>query len=73
MTALLAAISSNDIVTCFVWLIIAGVVFFLLNWLVGYIGLGEPINKIAKVIIGVLVVVLALNALLILTGNRIIG
>lgn len=73
MHALIAAISGNDVGICLVWLVIAGVVFFLLNWMVGYIGLGEPFSKIAKVVIAILVVVMVLNALLTLTGNRIIG
>jgi hypothetical protein len=68
MTPFLAAISGQEIVNVFVWLIVAGLIFWLLNWLIGYVGLADPFAKIAKVILGVLAVLLVINILLGLVG-----
>jgi len=70
-TALLAAISGSALINAIIMLIIAAVIFWLLNWLIGYIGMGEPFNKIAKVIIAVAAVILCINALLMLVGRPI--
>jgi hypothetical protein len=45
------------------------VIFWLLNWLIGYIGIGEPFAKVIKVILALACVLICINALLTLTGN----
>lgn len=50
------------------WLIIIGGVFWLLWWLVGYIGLPAPFDKVARVILAVVAVFLLINVLLSLVG-----
>jgi hypothetical protein len=69
MTPFLAAISGQEIVNVFVWLIVAALIFWLLNWLIGYVGLGEPFLKIAKVVLGVVAVLFIVNLLLGLVGH----
>lgn len=66
---MLAAISGQALVNAFIWVVVAAVVWWLLNWLLGYIGVPEPFNKVAKVILAVLAVVILINALLTLTGQ----
>lgn len=46
-----------------VTLIIAGLVFYLLWWLVGYIGLPEPFNKVLHVVIALIAVLYILGVL----------
>ena len=45
-------------------IIIIGGICWLLWWLVGYIGLPEPFNKIARVVIAVVAVFFLINLLL---------
>lgn len=71
MLALIAAISGNDLVNFVVWLVVAGLIFWLLTWLISYIGLGEPFTKIARVVIALIAVLIAINALLSLTGHHV--
>lgn len=59
----------SAIITLLLWLIVAGVVFWLLNWLIDYVGLPDPFRKVAKVILAVVAVLVVLNALLGLLGT----
>ncbi len=47
-----------------IYLIVIGGVCWLLWWLINYVGLPEPFNKIAKVIIAVIAVILCATLLL---------
>ena len=66
---IMAAISGEALIWALIWIIIAGVIFWLLNWLIAYVGIGEPFNKVAKVIIAVVTVLFLINALLTLAGR----
>jgi hypothetical protein len=70
---LLAAISGNNLLTAVIWVIVAGVIFWLVNWLIAYVGIPEPFNKVAKVIVAVVAVVLLINALLVVAGRPFIN
>lgn len=50
-------------------LIVVGAVCWLLWWLVGFIGLPEPFNKIARVVVAVVAVLFLINLLLGLSGS----
>jgi len=52
-----------------IWIIIVGCIFGLLWWLIGYIGLPEPFNKIARVALAVIAVLLLINVLLGFAGG----
>lgn len=60
----------NELVSIMIYLFIIGGVCWLLWWLIGYIGLPEPFNKIARVIIAVVAVLLCINLLLSLGGGQ---
>lgn len=49
-------ISISAAVHVILLIIVAGLVFWLLWWLIGYVGLPEPFNKVARVILAVLAV-----------------
>jgi len=72
MTLFLSAISSNDLVSALIWIIVVGVIFWLLIWLIGYCKLPEPFNKIARILIAVVAVVILINILLGFTGHPLI-
>lgn len=59
----------HALVSLIVWIIIIGSIVGLLWWLVGFVGLPEPFNKVARVAIAVVAVLLLINMLLGLTGG----
>lgn len=65
-------IEASSLVSFIIWLMVIGLVFYLLWWLVGYVGLPEPFNKIARVIIAVVAVLLLINVLLGMAGTPMI-
>jgi uncharacterized membrane protein len=52
------------------YLIVAGLIFWLLHWLIGYVGIPEPFNKIAHIILAVVAVVVCIGILLSLVGGQ---
>lgn len=73
MNELFAAISGSAVVNAVIWLLVAAVIFWLLNWLVGYIGVGEPFAKIIRVVLAIFAVLICINALLTLAGHPLIA
>jgi len=71
--ALLGAISGDTLVQAVIWVVVAGVIFFLLGWLIDYVAVGEPFNKVAKIIVAVAAVIVLINALLTLAGKPFIN
>ena len=72
-TSFLAVISGESVIHALLWIIIAGVIFGLLTWLISYCGLPEPFAKIARVVVAVFAVLVLVNALLSLAGHPIIA
>lgn len=69
---LLAAISGDAILSGLIWIIIMGVVFGLLWWLINYISLPEPFAKVARVILALAAVLLLINVLLGWAGHPLV-
>jgi len=69
---MIAAISSSGIVNLFIWIVVAGLIFFVLNWLIDYAKTPEPFNRVLKVVIAIGAVLIVINALLALTGNPVV-
>jgi hypothetical protein len=61
-------ISSSLLLTLFVKLVIAGLIFYVLFWALGKIGLPEPFSKIALVVLVLIIVIYLLDLLLGLSG-----
>ncbi len=69
LPTILAAISGEQVMYAVVWLVIAGLIYWILTWGLSKMGLPEPFNKIINVILVLLVVVFLINALLTLVGK----
>jgi len=69
LVPLIAAISSGTLIQAVVWVLVAGLIFWLLSWLIGYAGVPEPFNKVARVILAIVAVVFLINAILTLVGK----
>jgi hypothetical protein len=63
-------ISISGAVTIVVYLIVAGLIFYLLWWLVGYVGLPEPFRKVANIVLAILAVMVIIGILLSLVGGH---
>ena len=73
LAPLLATISGPAVVSAVIWIIVAGLIFWLLTWLIAYVGLPEPFAKVAKVVIAVAAVIILINALLSIAGSPFIA
>ncbi len=69
LSTILLAITGETLLYFFIWLVIAGVIYWLLTWLLGQIGLPEPFGKVAKVVLAIIAVIFVINALLVLVGK----
>ncbi len=50
----------EQLLSVVIYIVIAGLLFWLIWWFVGYVGLPEPFNKVAKVVIGLAALVFLL-------------
>lgn len=69
IASLFLAASAGGLLSVLIHLLVIALVCWLLWWLIGFIGLPEPFNKVARAIVAVIAVVLVINLLLGLTGN----
>lgn len=68
----LGAISGQALLSLVIQLVVAGLIFYLLLWLIGFVGLPDPFARVAKVILAVVAVIFVINLLLSLTGSAFI-
>ncbi len=69
---LLAAISGQELTHAVMTIIVVGLIYWLLTWLIGYIALPEPFSKVAKIILAVVAVFFLINVLLGLVGEPLV-
>jgi len=72
MNELFSAISGQSVINAIVWLVIAGVIYWLITWAIAKIGVPEPFNKVINLILVLAVVVILINVLLTLAGHPLI-
>ncbi len=65
-------VTVTALMTCVVWIIVAGLIFWLLNWLIGYAGIPEPFNKFARVVLAIFAVLVIINALMGMMGRPLV-
>ncbi len=56
-----------------VWLSVAGLLYWLVTWALGQIGIPEPFNKVIRVVLILVVFLICLNALLSLAGHGLVS
>lgn len=62
-------ISVEGMLVLLITLVVAGLIFWLVWWFVSYIGLPEPFDKVARVIIGLCALIFLINLLLGIGGH----
>ena len=65
----LAALSLGGLMPLLIEISIAGLIFYLLWWFIGYVGIPEPFNKVARVVIALVALIYLINLLLSLSGQ----
>ena len=65
-------ITLSSLVQTILFIIIAGLVFSLLFWLISYIGLPEPFAKLARVVLAVAAVFICIAILMGLAGHPVV-
>lgn len=65
----MAASGDLDLVNALIWLVGMGLIAYVLWWLVGYAGLPQPIDKVARVVIALVVVVMLIRLIIRVTGT----
>ncbi len=65
-------ISGSVLLSLVITIAIAGCIFWLIWWFIGYVGLPEPFNKVARVIVGLVALIFLINILLGLMGHQFI-
>ena len=63
-------ISIGAAVSVVLYLIVAGLIFWLLIWLLDYVAIPDPFNKIARVCLAILAVFVVIGILLSLIGGQ---
>ena len=66
---MLAQIQGGGLIASVIGLVVLGLIAWLLFWLVDYCQLPEPINKVARVVLVLLIVIVLINFLLGLIGR----
>jgi len=62
-------ISIQGAITTIIYLVVVGLVFYLLHWLVSYTAPPEPFRKVANVVLAILAVLVVIGILLSLVGG----
>lgn len=69
---MIALISGRAAIESLIWLIVIGIVFWLLFWLLDYAKLPQPFAKVGSIILAVAAVVVLINFLFTLAGKPLI-
>ena len=67
--AMLAQLSGDGVIHSLLYLIVIGVVFGLIWWLISYCALPAPFDKVARVVIAIAAVIILINILLGMVGH----
>lgn len=62
-------IETSGLMNLLIQLVIAGLIFYLIWWFVGFVGIPEPFSKVFRVILGLVVLIYLINLLLRLSGT----
>lgn len=63
------SLSLEGMLSIIIWLVIVGLIFWCIWWFVGYVGVPEPFNKVIRVIMGLVALIIVVNLLLGLVGS----
>ena len=65
-------VSGSVLLNAFITLVVVGLICWLIWWFISYIGLPEPFNKVARVLVALVALIFLINFLLGFTGHPLI-
>jgi hypothetical protein len=68
----LFAIEGSLLVSVFIQIVVVALIAWLLWWLIAYMGLPQPFDKVLRVLIAIVAVIFLINAILSLAGQSFI-
>lgn len=69
MTSFLSAITVSALLNGLIWLVVVALIFWLVWWFISWVGIPEPFNKVIRVVLGLIAIILLINFLLSLTSS----
>lgn len=66
-------ISGSLLLPLLVQIVIVGLICWLIWWFIGYVGLPEPFNKVARVLVGLVALIFLIDVLLSVGGHPLIS
>lgn len=64
-----AGFTGNALIDLFIWVVLIGLIFWLLYWLLGKAGLPEPWNKVALFVLALAAIIILIRIILKVAGN----
>lgn len=64
----MAAVSLEGIIAFVIWIVVVGLILYVLWWLIGYAGLPAPFDKVARVLLALVGCILLIYLLLGMLG-----
>jgi hypothetical protein len=68
----LSVISGDALISAVIWLVVVGLIFFVVQWALSQIPIPAPFNTVVRVILVVIVAIVIINVLLTLAGHPIV-
>ena len=59
----------NTLLSFVIYLVVVGLIFYAIWWFVGYVNPPDPFNKVIKVVIGLVALIIVVGLLLSLVGH----
>ena len=67
-----AAITVDSVLSIIVYLVIVGLILWVISWFVAYVGVPEPFNRVIRVVLGLVALIIVIDVLLSFIGHGII-
>ena len=64
-----ATISMGGMLEFIVYIVIISLIFWVVWWFIGYVGVPEPFNKVIRVVLGLFALIIVINLLMSMVGT----
>ena len=71
--AAVATLSVQGLMSMLIYLVVIGLIFWCIWWALSYFAIPEPFNKIIRVVVGLVALIIVINLLLGLVGHPFIS
>lgn len=63
------SVSVEGLISLVIYVVIIGLIFWCVWWFIGYVGVPEPFNKVIRVVLGLIALLVVVSILLSLIGR----